>query len=399
MSNVIDMNQYDKTAEAFEKDPNLDAVYDELLDIANKNEDIQAVRKLSERAENYEPEDPVRADTATFNIDKNSMPIYAGEATGVIKESDDVDLMDVGKLDEINEKNLINSINNTLKGEEGGLSDTEASMVVDAILAYKRDPKANIYSMLPLSLKHTIDQILMSNNLPISNRNMVARELMDEFITQAEVDQEFVDIDKALNKAMQIPSVADIYNDYTAETMDEKIPAMAAAIRETDPKRADMLEEVLRRYNFAINYRELKEQFDTKTSIRKAMRRDYLKWHKMAELVNFINQDTEFKMPDAKMLGGILSKVLLEEEDSDFTEADVFKFLVLVFKGIDKYRDQSNILNAAYIYYLLKNIMMLNYTNDKAKGSFSVELISNIKTIIYYIRVREAEFNALNNKV
>ena len=128
------------------------------------------------------------------------------------------------------------------------------------------------------------------------------------------------------------------------------------------------------------------------------MRRDYLKWHKMAELVNFINQDTEFKMPDAKMLGGILSKVLLEEENTDIEEKDVFKFLVLVFKGIDKYRDQTNILNAAYIYYLLKNIMMLNYVNDKAKGSFSVELISNIKTMIYYIRVREAEFNALNNK-
>ena len=115
----------------------------------------------------------------------------------------------------------------------------------------------------------------------------------------------------------------------------------------------------------------------------------------MADQVNFINQDTKFKMPDARVVVQVLTKVLLEEEDSDFSEADVFKFCALLFKGIDKYRE-DNIVNASYIYYLLKNITMLSYSNDKARGSYSAELISNIKTTIYYIRVKEAEFNALN---
>ena len=388
---------YDKSLETFEKDPNLDAVYDELLNIANNNDDIQAVRELSERAENYEPENPIRSDVATFNIDENSMPIYAAESTEDLKEASDIDLMNVKEIDEINEANLVSSINSKIKGESG-LSDAEANAMLDAILTYRKDPKANVYSMRPMNMKTAINNICASNNIPITQRNAVAKTMLQEIIDEAKVDQEFVDIEKALDKAMRIPSLTDIYNDYTSETMDEKIPAMADAIQDSDPERAEMLREVNRRFNYAINYRELKDQFDNKASIRKAIRRDYLKWIKMAELVNFINQDTEFKMPDAKMLGGILSKVLLEEENTDIEEADVFKFLVLVFKGIDKYRDQTNILNAAYVYYLLKNIMMLNYTNDKAKGSFSVELISNIKTMIYYIRVREAEFNALNHK-
>lgn len=396
MNNIIDMDSYNKSLETLENDSNLDMVYDELLNIANNNEDIQNIRNLHERAENYVPDVGVKEATASFNIDENSMPIYAAESTEVLKEASDVDLMNVKEIDDINEKNLINSINNKI--QEEGLSDKEANAILDAILTYRRDPKANVFNMLPLSMKTVINNICANNNIPITQRNSVAKTMLDQILKEAEQDQEFVDIDKALDKAMRIPSLIDVYNDYSVETMDEKIPAMADAIRETDPERAEMLEEVNRRFNYAINYAELKEQFDNKASIRKAMRRDYLKWHKMAELVNFINQDTEFKMPDAKMLGGILSKVLLEEENTDIEEKDVFKFLVLVFKSIDKYRDQTNILNAAYIYYLLKNIMMLNYVNDKAKGSFSVELISNIKTMIYYIRVREAEFNALNNK-
>lgn len=391
MDNVINMKEYDETLKRLENDPNLDDMIDALKEVADSNEDIQNVRELSERAATYVPDEDVRQDVGTYALDQHSMPIYTTEANE-LKEAD-IDLMNSDDLESINEDNIKRLIGD--KSAESGLSDADANALLDCLLTYRRDKKANIFAMLPLSLKEVVNNICATNNLPITQRNFVARELMEEFLAEAKAEQEFIDIEKALDKAMRIPSLTDMYNEHISETMDEKIPEMADAIQDEDPERADMLRAVGRNFAFATTFEELRRQYDSTTLIRKAVRRDYEKWQRMADQVNFINQDTKFKMPDARVVVQVLTKVLLEEEDSDFSEADVFKFCALLFKGIDKYRE-DNIVNASYIYYLLKNITMLSYSNDKARGSYSAELISNIKTTIYYIRVKEAEFNALN---
>ena len=74
------------------------------------------------------------------------------------------------------------------------------------------------------------------------------------------------------------------------------------------------------------------------------------------------------------------------------------KFLVLLFSSLSNLH-KDELVDAAYIYYLLKNITMLNYMNDssaKTANAFSVELISNIKALIYYITAKEEEFYASN---
>ena len=60
--------------------------------------------------------------------------------------------------------------------------------------------------------------------------------------------------------------------------------------------------------------------------------------------------------------------------------------------------DPGNILDAAYMYYALKNITMLNLTNE-TKTDFAAELINNICDIIEFIREKEAEFNASGKSV
>ena len=91
-------------------------------------------------------------------------------------------------------------------------------------------------------------------------------------------------------------------------------------------------------------------------------------------------------------------KVLANDEDNDITTAEVDKFLVLIFKSCDNLK-KDELVDAAYIYYLLKNVSMLSYINEnstKTADTFSAELISNIKTLIYYIRAKEAAFYANN---
>ena len=88
----------------------------------------------------------------------------------------------------------------------------------------------------------------------------------------------------------------------------------------------------------------------------------------------------------------------LDDPDNDLTEENVNKFLVLLYRSCSNLH-KDELVDASYIYYLLKNISMLNYINDhssKAADTFSVELISNIKAMMYYIMAKEEEFYASN---
>jgi len=170
---------------------------------------------------------------------------------------------------------------------------------------------------------------------------------------------------------------------------------MADAIQNEDPEKAEQLRTIGKRFEMSISFADLYKQYDESAAIRKALRRDSSRWPKMAEVVDYVNVGTKFKMPKAADVGKILYRALVS--DTEITFEDIDKFLVLLFKSLDKYRS-SDIVDTSYRYYILKNISMLEFANDKAKGTFSTELLSNIKSLMYYIRVKESEFNAANSR-
>lgn len=373
----------------------LDIITNEAKGIAEENEDILAIRTVTERAENYVPEEELRSEVANFPVDGNGNPNYTIPSDSGNDSGDS--LFDI--VDEVASKRGEEKFAETIKQQASNklnLNDEDTTKLLDCILTYRKDKSINLYNKFPQSIKSLVNQIMMENQLPVTERNTISKMIIQEFISEAEQDNTITDFEQALNRAMKIPSLSDLYSEYLAETVDKKLPAMADAIESEDPEKAKMLRTIAQRFEWSITFDDIKNQYDNTTLIRKAVRRDYMKWHKMAEIVNYLIKDSKFKMPDATVVGTALLKVLLEEDGTDITEEDVCKFLVALYKGIDPYRE-NNIENTAYIYYLLKNIIMLSYTNEQAKGSFSAELISNIKTMIYYIRIRESEFNAINN--
>lgn len=374
----------------------INTLTEEATAIAEGNEDIMAVRAVTERAENYIPEEPLRSEVASFHVDKNGNPNYTVPADNSEDTSDATLLEIIDDASERGQEKFAKGLKDHASNKFN-MSDADATKLLDCVLTYRKDPKINLYNMFPQSIKSLVNQIMMENQLPITERNGICKMIIQEFISEAETDNAFADFEAALNRAMKIPSLTDMYSEHLAETVDKKLPAMADAIEAEDPEKAKTLRTIAERFEWSISYEDIKTQYDNNTLIRKAVRRDYAKWHKLAEIVNYLIKDTKFKMPDATVAGTVLIKVLLEENGTDITEEDVCKFLTALYKGIDPYRE-NKIENMAYIYYMLKNIVMLSYTNEQAKGSFSAELISNIKTMIYYIRVRESEFNAINNK-
>ena len=373
----------------------LNEVSNELKEISESNEDIQAVRDLSERAENYVPEEDLVKKEATFSIDEDGNTVYATDIDDPISIDEDATLDDI--LENAVEEDLkSDKFKDNLKNkitEDMQLSDEEASKMLDCILTYKKDKNVDLYSHMPDAIKAYVDKMYASvvKEGTTITKKQISRMIVDQFLVEAEKDKQFIDLEKALNKAMQIPSMTDMYSEHLKDTMDVKLNSMADVIEDEDPEKAKMLRTVAKRFTWSITFADLKRQYDESARIRKAVRRDWDKVEKSAETVNFINKDSKFRMPDAKDVLNTLIKVLQDRDDITLT--DIKKFMTLLFKSIDEYREPI-ITNTSYIYYLMKNISMLAYRNDSVTNSFSGELISNIIIMIYYIRTKESEFYA-----
>ena len=378
---------------------------------AKENEDIEHIRELQHKEyENRDiaelvPDDAIKDDNLpegivaaerTFVTDASGKPNFIKEATEVVPAAD-VDILHLDDLDEINNENFKrNFVENTAKTHE--LSDEDAIIIFDLMVAYKKDKDMPVYSKLPESIKKQVRQICMSANIPMSNANMVARMMLDELIDETGTDQAFIDFEKSIAEAMKIPSLIDIYEEHISETVDKKLPAMAEAIKDEDPEKAQMLLDIADQYAASRTYSKMKEIYDTNSRIRKVVRRDYDKWNKFGDELNVMNENSKFRVPDATSLHPILMKVIANDDDNDLAEKDVNKFLTLLYRSCDNLH-KDEIVDASYIYYLLKNISMLGYVNDssaKTADSFSAELISNIKAMMYYIMTKEEEFYASN---
>ena len=66
------------------------------------------------------------------------------------------------------------------------------------------EPITGFYCGNDEKAKEVVNNICATNNLPITQRNFVARELMEEFLAEAKAEQEFIDIEKALDKAIKM---------------------------------------------------------------------------------------------------------------------------------------------------------------------------------------------------
>lgn len=387
-------------------DPKLNEVLAEAFKSANENEDIQKIRELQEKQ--YEERDineltPEGAEDLgnglikmeqSFPVDAAGKPDFKRPDREAAPASD-VDILHIDDLENADKEAFKENFKSIAASHE--ISDESAAGLLDLLLAYRKDKSISVYNKMPEEIKSQVRQICAANGIELKNANSVAKMMLEELISETATDQTFIDFDKSINEAMKIPSLVDMYEDQNSENILEKIPKMAAAIENEDPEKAQMLRNIAKSYEKSVNFSFAKEQYDTVSRIRKHVRRDYMDYIRFANELNMNNRKSKFRIPDATTIPPIVMKVILAD-DTEITQEDVAKFLTLIFRSCANL-DNYNVDDASYIYYLLKNLSMLAYINDDTKSnaeSFSAELISNIKAMIYYIRAKEAEFNVNN---
>lgn len=386
------------------------------MSVPMTNDEINSLVKMTEEST---PEEVIKmresvADTSEIEEEEISPEIknisldssyedLIGQDGELLKESN-ISLFDVD--DETSHLQLSDEdVNDRIKENLDGFLDLpEIEMVefCNFISKYRRDKDKypDVFSQLPQTLKTMIINLAIEQHVPFTEHNRMAKMFLDEIVSQAEMDEVFVDIEKSLNEALKIPTIADMYSEHTNEVMNVKIPEIIEKIKDTEPENAKMLEDIRRVFQKAYSLCDLKSHYEENARTRKFMRRDWDRFVRFCDEFNLKNSRSKFKMPDCRSISPALARVFITEEHEpesriaqmNITEKDISKFIILFCRTFSN-ADPSKLINAAYMYYALKNIAMLNLTNE-TKTDFAAELINNICDIIEFVRTKEEEFDA-----
>lgn len=363
--------------------------------------------------------DSVQIDeSATLEHDEKDVPIGSDNPIDLIAQTvetmpnSNLDIFEVGDQEKETENVRARAIEEA-KGNMD-LSDEDAANLIDIMSKYQSDPNYPVYKNLPECMKDTIKQIAFQNQIPANKFNQIARMFIDEMISDAAVKEAFVDLETSLNKALNVPSISDVYSDHIREVMEKQIPETANRIREEAPEKAALLERIRDMFKKSYDFSLAMEEYESNTRLRKALRRYDMELKRSLDAFNFKNQNTKFKMNDVRELPEVLTKILITDKPTEFyvygedgesvldenhpllsmdiTDVDIAKFCILITQSSASL-NENNVAEASYMYYMMRNIISLKLANE-AKTPFAAELISNICKTIAFIRDKEAEFNA-----
>lgn len=386
-----------------------DAEIDDIAKAASEA-DNGTMADLKETVE-VNPDAELEQGEAEINSETNEIEAIAKTVDRDLK----IDLFDAADPETISKAAEEKMLSNIQTGMD--LDENEAFdfiKVINDIRAGRIIP--NLYNVLPKKIQDTINKLMLESKIPVQHRNEVSKLILNEFINSAEVEAAFVDFEKALNETLQIPSMVDMYGEHTREVMEKNIPEMIEKIKDEEPEKAAMLEKVKEGYTKSYTLELVKAAYESSSSMRKTVRRSDIDFRRCLDDFNKKNSTTRFKMYDVYEVPNALAKVLCADPVTQYarcieggteipesvqklvdfktSEDDIKKFCVLLTSSCEEL-NAEDVIDASYMYYLTKNIIMLRHTAD-GKTGFAAELINNICDVIALIRNKEAEFYAEN---
>lgn len=406
----------EKTVDGFSATQNSsELTQDQINDIASSLEEMR-LRQVEDAADKVEIDENAKLESDTIIT-----PIDGVEGRVVDSMPEmNISLFDIEDDEKVKQANTNRMVENAK--DSLNLTDDDAIAMISIISEMKKNPKYPVYSNLPNSLKKIVDDIAVDgfhtpiNAIPRANLDRIARMVMTEFASSEELNDAFIDLQKSIDEALHIPSIMDLYTEHTRKVMEENIPEMAESIKEEYPEKAKMLLDVKEEFSHSYTFDRAREMYESNSRLRKAVRRHDMEYKRVLQDFNSKNERSTFKMNDVTELPIVLHKTLIEDPeimmaankeddkpvddyvsgvvDMNITDDDIQKFCVLICKSCENL-DPTAILDAAYMYYMMKNIIVLKYA-DEAKTDFAAELINNICNTIAFIRDKEAEFNAAN---
>lgn len=329
-------------------------------------------------------------------------------------KTSNISLFDIGEDKPEAAEADITAATDTIK-ENFDLSDEDVLKLID-IFKNIDDKYYHVYYNLPTKMKDAVTTLMVENKLDPKAAETISRTIIKEVMTEAGINNALIDLEKAIDEALNIPSIIDMYSEHTRNVMENLIPETIEKIKDDFPDKAERLAAVKDAFTKSYNFEVCKEAYVANARLRKAVRRFDMEFNRTLDKFNYINEKSSFKMNDVRLVPEALRKVLIEDLDkslsviendiseldpinraiymADVSESDIKKFCVLIFKYCEN-MDPCDLIDATFMYYLMRNIIMLKHGNE-SKTEFAAELINNICAVITFIRDKEAEFNESN---
>lgn len=359
----------------------------------NQSEDTQRIRKIINSDER--PSVDVEENVVNISIDNDSGRYRINPEQEIEYKDTDLSISKIadGTFEEENNKtfdsNLVNSIN-----KDFDLSEEETSNMLNIIIRYKSNEKFNIYKEMPIKIQNMIKLLAVQTKAPTNSYNIIAKSILDQFIAEANIDEEFIDFQKSMEKELNIPSIMDMYSEHIRDTMEIKTLEIADKLQESYPEKAETLRKISSAFVDSYTFTKMKNHLITNRKARNRIKQDLFRYNRFCNNFNLSIKHSKFKINDVFIVAKTLNRILPE----DISLESIQKFVILFCKTCESL-NKDDVVDCAYIYYTIKNIIMLDYS-EETKTEFSKTLINNIiETIDLIIETEtKSEENSKNTK-
>lgn len=265
-----------------------------------------------------------------------------------------------------------------------GLSEEDTQQLYSIILRYQAKEKFNIYNELPAMVRNMVDNLAMSKSPKVLSE--VSKNILEFFINQLHMEQEFIDLQESLKKELEIPGVVDMYAEHLIKSMEVDLIKKADEIEEKDPEKAKQLRHVSKTFTDTYKFTLQRLELDSNPKIVKKINKDLKKFNRHCMEFNYKYQNSKFKITNVSLLVNCLERHLGEDISTD----DIKKF-VLLFTNICRNMSDKNIIEHTFMYYTIKNILTIEHLQKD--NEFYINMINDITDIINRIKEIEKELH------
>lgn len=282
------------------------------------------------------------------------------------------EIMENKDIEKIN-SSIDDNMENVLK-DMGFKNDTDILNFINILNRHRSGEKIK-YQELPDIVKNMI--VGLGNCDGTVSKSTIVKNVLDFFINEINIDKEFIDFQESLKKELDIPSVIDMYSDHLKENMEVTMLEKADKLEPIDADKANTLREISAAFTESYTYNRMIECIESHTKEYNRIDREVKRFKQHCRSFNAKYQNHKFNINDINLLQDILYRHF-----EDVTEDQVKKFIIL-FCRICQNMSPDNLVEHSYMYYTIKNILSLEYTDSKS--DFYNTIINNIMKVFSII--------------
>lgn len=378
-------------------DKEIDQISDELKN--NAPEDVKILRNVLANPE-YHDEDVVP------KMAKLSMNPITGKIDNATDYKEDEN-EDTYKLSEL----ILGEVRptyteSTIKtlSQTYGITFEDSYKVLKMIRNIKNQKQEDLYQKLPLPMKQVVEGTIGKplSEITIDEANEATRDLLLQFQTDAEFNEQFVDLEKSIQASytdaakeigkIEFTSTRDIF---TKKLREEELRLADAGKVEESAKVGSVIGAYINSYHFA-------KQFKYLVNISQKNKRKINDTSKFMTVINAFNEKYKYNtrnIKNIKMLVPILYRRL--HTGYPWVTEDILKKFVILTCISCKDMMPENIDEHVYMFYTVQNLAVLDFIDMKQteEWEFAGEIINNLLNLLHLLKdiSRSAKDLAIEN--